>query len=305
MIEELYKKEESVDKNFKIWGMSYGVFGDLIAGLPMLTYFEKKYPGSYKYWVIEKKCAECAPLYFNQPLIDRIKITDNWGGCGEEDNKLKNECQVKTIQEGWKHDRPDWYNYRSNVEETARLAGIFDMSEVLTEEEMKPKLHKWFSSGIFNPANHTYSKKEIVSVAKLDIAIWPITGTHPNTSPKIEWWKTLTNRLSSMGYVVGHFGFNTDPTISNAERFTNYSFFEQMKISLSSKLVIGTDSGTMWITGAYSHPAISLITNYFKNHNSNKLALAPINDNGLNIFYERNSNLSIDEVIEAVERRIV
>ena len=55
----------------RIWGFSFGVIGDLVMGLPMLNYFEKKYPGSYKYWVIEKKCADCAPIYFNHPLIDR------------------------------------------------------------------------------------------------------------------------------------------------------------------------------------------------------------------------------------------
>ena len=55
-------------------------------GLPILNYYEKKYPGSYKYWVIQKKCAQCAPLYFNHPLIDRIKITDEWDEFGDYDN---------------------------------------------------------------------------------------------------------------------------------------------------------------------------------------------------------------------------
>ena len=63
-------------KGFKIWGFGYGIIGDLIMSLPMLTYYEKKYPESYKIWAIYKKCAQCAPIYFNHPLIDRIKITD-------------------------------------------------------------------------------------------------------------------------------------------------------------------------------------------------------------------------------------
>jgi ADP-heptose:LPS heptosyltransferase len=65
------------DKNLKIWGVSYGPLGDLIMGLPILTYFEKKYPNSYKYYVIQKRSSICAPLYINHPLIDKIKVTDN------------------------------------------------------------------------------------------------------------------------------------------------------------------------------------------------------------------------------------
>ena len=33
-----------MNKNFKIWGTSYGLIGDLIMSLPILNYFEKKYP---------------------------------------------------------------------------------------------------------------------------------------------------------------------------------------------------------------------------------------------------------------------
>ena len=66
------------DKNFKIWGVSFSLIGDLIVGLPQLTYFEKKYPGSYKYWGIHKKMSHAAPLFYNHPLIDRIKITSSY-----------------------------------------------------------------------------------------------------------------------------------------------------------------------------------------------------------------------------------
>ena len=31
-----------VDKNFKIWGVSFSLIGDLIVGLPQLNYFAKK-----------------------------------------------------------------------------------------------------------------------------------------------------------------------------------------------------------------------------------------------------------------------
>ena len=84
-----------IDKNFKIWGTCYGLIGDLVMSLPILTYFEKKYPGSYKYFAIEQKVSQCAPLFFNHPLIDRIKITDEWSGFGRIDRRLIAGCNIK------------------------------------------------------------------------------------------------------------------------------------------------------------------------------------------------------------------
>jgi hypothetical protein len=56
-----------LEKNFKIWGVSYGLVGDLIMGLPVLTHLEYKFPGSYKMWVIEKKVGFMAPFFLNHP----------------------------------------------------------------------------------------------------------------------------------------------------------------------------------------------------------------------------------------------
>ena len=56
-----------------------GLIGDTICSLPTLLYFEKKYPGSYKIWPIEKKVSFIAPLFLNHPLIDKIKISGGWG----------------------------------------------------------------------------------------------------------------------------------------------------------------------------------------------------------------------------------
>ena len=300
-----------MDKNFKIWGMSYGLIGDLIMGLPMLTYFEKKYPGSYKYWVIEKKCSVCAPLYFNHPLIDRIKITDEWSGFGEEDKRLMASADVKTTCEGWKHDRPDWYNVRSCVEETAIVAGISDFLEIL-KEEISPQLNKWFNVGFFNPKCHTYTKQYTSSNEgfKNNIAIWPFAtaGDKTGRSPSLGWWKKVVETLISLGYTVYHYGMPTEPKITTIEGYCNFTFlsyFEQVQGALASKLTIGTDSGSMWVMGAYAHPAINLMTMWLKNHKTNHLALAPVNLNATNLFKEGGcDNITIDEILTIVKKKI-
>jgi hypothetical protein len=53
---------------------------------------------------------------------------------------------------------------------------------------------------------------------------------------------------------------------------------------------IGTDSGNMWVMGAYSHPAVHLMTNWMVGHRRNFEALVPMNRNGVSVFAEGGAN---------------
>ena len=241
-----------VDKNFKIMGVSYGVIGDLVMGLPCLTYFEKKYPGSYKYWFIEKKVGFTAPLYLNHPLIDCIRITEDWSGFGPKDYEILNGCDVKCTTTNWKHDEQDWYNHRGQVEETARIAGIYDLKDVLTEDELYPKLYPWFVPGYSDPNADTYSRNVLAGVMNKTIAIWPFAtaGDKLGRSPSPEWWNKLICLIHNSGYKVIIMGHPREPRIPNIGDYCyceEKGFFEQIKISLACKMSIGTDSGNMWV----------------------------------------------------------
>ena len=79
------------------------------------------------------------------------------------------------------------------------------------------------------------------------------------------------------------------------------SFFEQVKKSLLSKLSIGTNSGSMWVIGAYQHPSIYLTTNWLEKHNNNFTAFDPININSRTFFSEGScDNISKESVIQRV-----
>ncbi|MGR3301864.1 MAG: hypothetical protein ACUZ8I_05100 [Candidatus Scalindua sp.] len=298
-------------KNFKCWGTSYGVIGDLIMSLPILTYMEKKFPGSYKYFVIEKKVAFTAPLYLNHPLIDCIRITGEWDGFSEEDYKIASTCEFKCTMDDWRHDEIDWFNHRGQVEETARIAGIYDLKEWLTEEEMMPKLYQWFDLGIEESEN-TYAREndsKAVDYSKT-IAIWPFASSARNMqgrNPTVEWWATLTEEICKMGIRAIQFGHKSEKMIPcpNVKDYTHLSFFEQVKIALACKMSIGTDSGNMWVMGAYCHPAIHLMTSWLMGHSQNRLTLAPVNKNGTILFDEDScDNIKHDSVLEEIERKM-
>ena len=288
-----------MNKNFKIWGVSFSLIGDLIVGLPQLTYFEKKYPGSYKYWGIHKKMSHAAPLFYNHPLIDRIKITDKWGEFGKYDYELASKCDI-TTRDLDSHNktllnaRPEdyWYNDHDIVEQMARMSGIYDIKEVLTEDELRPQLYQWFDADFDAiEKNEGYTKVRTNSglIPEKSVVIWPFSGYGhwPARSPSSNWWNTVVNTLIDNNFMVFHCGWIDEPHLSNLEgyvRCVNLSFFEQIKISLATKLAIGADSGSMWTLGAYSFPAIHLMTNWRDGHTQNFSAMNPVNINGTSFF---------------------
>ncbi len=283
----------------KIWGVRAGLIGDLIMALPILEYLEIKHPKSYKYWAVHQKCAQAAPLFLNHPLIDKIKITDGWVTEAGRDENLKKECNIKFDISPPVRD-PNWRNEMSCIEQTARMAGIDDLYSVIDEEQRIPSLTQWFPSYTFsnNPINHGYVD-DIESLGYIEpnrIAIWPFANymMKLQRSPNQGWWEATISLLIKAGYEVYHYGWMEEPVLSHDEKYQRcceLSFFDQIRSSLESVLSIGTDSGSMWVLGAYKQPQIVLMTYHEAGHNDNPLALAPPYKNSTTMFNPNNINL--------------
>ena len=172
------------------------------------------------------------------------------------------------------------------------MSGIYDIKEVLTEDELRPQLYQWFDADFDAiEKNEGYTKVRTNSglIPEKSVVIWPFSGYGhwPARSPSSNWWNTVVNTLIDNNFMVFHCGWIDEPHLSNLEgyvRCVNLSFFEQIKISLATKLAIGADSGSMWTLGAYSFPAIHLMTNWRDGHTQNFSAMNPVNINGTSFF---------------------
>ena len=308
----------------KIWGTAFSLIGDLIMSLPQLNYFKNKHKNIYVNFVIHKKIAYCAPLFFNHPLIDRIIISGKWSSFDNNDYDLASKCDVITTKIDHKtkqiFDRihpaeKDWYNKRSCIDENALMSGINDLDKFISKKEKMPYLHKWFDSGfddLQKKGAYTYDKVDSKKndVLSKSVSIWPFAGygRSKNRNPSVNWWKNLVSDFNKRSIKVFHFGYVNEPSLSdnNAyyEKLTHFDFFSQIKISLGSKLSIGTDSGSMWVLGAYSHPSLIISTNWYENHKSNLSATIPPNINSELIFKENGfESLSVEEIIEKSIKR--
>jgi len=267
----------------KIFGTRFSLIGDTVMSLPILEYLKSVHGDYYVYFSIAKKCQQAAPLFYNQPLISEIKISDFEEDLGSKDYEIISSCDIVFNVKPPHPMQQDWYNYRNCVEETALMAGL-DPSQFSSET---PSLKAYWQS---NPQKNC-------------LAIWPFAGygLGLERSPSKEWWlKALTPIINKVK--VFHFGASVEPDLIESENYikmTNLDFFSQIKLSLDCEACIGTDSGSMWCIGAYEKiPQLNLITNWLHSHRRNPLALAPAGKLSKNVFAEGGCSKIDTKVVE-------
>ena len=279
-------------KNFKVLGVRQSLIGDCIMSLPVLNFVEKRRPNSYKYWHIAKKCSQSAPLFYNHPLIDKIVITDCEEGFGPKDIELAKQCDFVFNTTPQHPFGEYWHDHRNMLQETWVMAGI-DLKEfeALTEEEKTPSLTKWFN---------TNRESNVIAVH-----CFAGYGRDNHRSPNKEWWAELIESLTKQGFKVIRLGHPKEPELTNYNDLRHLSFLEQIQIALGCDMYIGTDSGFSLVMGAYSHPQITLLTNWNVNHFKNPTCLQPINKNNISLFNEFTkggcSGISKGEVLENIK----
>lgn len=291
-----------IGKDFRIFSMRQSLIGDSLMSLPLLTLLEKMHPNSYKIWHLSRKCSQSTFLYLNHPLIDKILITDCEEGFGPNDIEEMKKCDLVINTMPPHHSSHDWPQNFDIYTETALMAGFtLEQYNLLSEEEKRPKLVKWFN---------------IEKQAQKTIALWPCAGygNENKRNPSECFYLALVSGLCLFGYKVIQFGHpkdydlqglinnTTEQVKPNFSCKNNLPFFDQIKMTLGCDLVISTDSGSGLIFGAYEMPQISLLTNHFPGHVRNLAAFAPNNKNNTNfIGVGSPNNISVFEVLNKVK----
>lgn len=280
----------------KIHGFRYQLIGDMVSALPLLHYCEKRYPGSFKSWGVAKKVSQSAPLFLNHPLINQLFIFD--GTEGPESKRDFDFVQSHDIIFNGNPQHPDNVFPGSGTiySETWRMAGLpIEEWNLLTEEERRPKLYKWWNEEL--PQERT----------RKVVAYWPGAsyGREAKRHSSYQWYDTFLWELRKAGFIVWQFGHPNDHKpeyLENENSFMNYNslpFFEQIKKTLTADLMIGTDSGSSLVVAAYQTlPQITLLTNHWPGIERNHMALAPDSLQNFNFFgLDSADRIEINEVV--------
>lgn len=252
----------------RIWGVRGSLIGDTLSALPILSWLERRFPGSYRHWVVARKCSQSIQLYLNHPLIDKLVVTDCHEGMGPRDIEIAKTCDI-VFDTMPQHPEGDiWPNRRNLWEETWVMAGL-PLSEyhALPPDEQRSHLVQWF---------------EVEKQPAKTVALWPCAGygIENKRNPSRDWYVKLLNQLHAEGCIIYQFGHPKDYTFDlwsgpTYRDFRRLALFDQIKLTLGCDLMIGTDSGSALVVGAYEKiPQISLLTNHWPGHVENPTAFA-------------------------------
>lgn len=276
------------------------LIGDQVASLPIAGYFKRRYPNAKTIFPVAKKVSQVAPLYLMHPDIDQIYIFDGQEGPESKgDFNMIKSCDI-IINPNPPH--PDnRYPLEFNIySESWRMAGLpIEEWNKLTEFERRPRLVKWFK-----PEPRLYEE------AQKTVALWGFASygnREPKRNPTVGWYEDLIELLHKSKIKVVRFGHPNDPDPANLypeDSHTSLDFFTQIKMTLSTDLMLGTDSGSSLIIAGYEFPQVTLLTDHWGNTH-NPLALAPNNPNNFNIFAPNGcNNIKVKEVFEKILEKL-
>lgn len=297
-----------MNQPLRIWCGRAQLIGDTIMALNVAVYVKKLHPDCHLIWPIARKCSQAAPLYLNHPCIDQVYICDGQEGPeSERDLALMNSCSIR-FNVNPNHPQGDiWPNLRDIYLETFLMAGLSEEQyATLTEEERRPRLEKWFNVEK-TPGMKTYWCKQLHRDPRT-VALWPCAGygRENKRNPSQEWYNELIKQLTLEGFTTYVFGHTNDFPLNCHGQYRDRSFFDQIKMTLGCDLMIGTDSGSALVVGAYGHPMISLLTNHWPNHRTNLTAFATNNVNNTSFFGLDNADaISHDEVMKRVKEIVL
>ena len=281
--------------------------------LGMLTYFRKKFDNPHITWVIADRLKQFVPFYQYHPEIDMIYTCKGaHDGIDDNDRAALGDNDIWIDVTPQHPNGASWYSKFTCVEETVRMSYgswakdhlglnspdqlLADFKKVLTEQEQKPRLYKWW--------------KEKKYFENKTIGIFPVAGYNDAglaRNPSQQFYEELIFDLQKEGYKVAIFGYHKDFKLGGDYNFVEKSLFDQVKVALTTDLVIGTDSGSAWLAGAYGIPQVNIIQNFYPNGREDFWPLTPENCEGnaeTITCWNGWGDLTTEKVIKEVEKQL-
>jgi hypothetical protein len=223
------------------------------------------------------------PLFYQHPYFDNFHIYnsyDNWPN-NEDSNYLKNQKYDFIFNGKPEHLDPYWWKTKHLTEETCEMVGL------KPPNNLQCVLNKWFS------LDNKY---------KDCIAFAPFAGFYNKNSPKklsLENATKLVSLLNKSGYLnIIQLGGLDEPTVLGCHKI-NADYFTAIRIMLSCKYLLHTDTGVSWIASAHSLPCLGLYSNC--DYHSRIISLQPINPNAIYLDNVNVNNIHPELILEKLK----
>lgn len=269
----------------KILGMAHGQLGDQFIQLPFIDFIKHRYFCNDYTCNINNKYSCAIDVLKLSPLIDDFFISDEYENFpSEKDRKeLKKRRYDKIFDPMPKHkNSASWHTERHQTSEIFNMYGFESDKkgyQIFLDEEGLGKLHD----------------------LKKTITLAPFAGFYnPNNDKKLTLKKAeeIVEIANDEGYEVIQIGGSDEPLVRGAHQAI-CSYFHSIKLIVSSRFFIHTDTGSAWIGSGFKHPSIGLYSDsyYTKEYIKN---IQPINPNAIYLSEDNVNNITIDSIKQAI-----
>lgn len=223
----------------KIIGFNQGQIGDLAINMVPCRAIKLKYPNSHLVFSINKKYESAAPIFFNNPLIDEIKIWDGYDDWPtEQDKKWISENKFDLFFNPMPQvTDPEWFLKRHHTEETCL------MHNLVPPNNLQINFTKYF---------------DIYEKYKNCVAISAFTSVGAQRDIPYDIAEKIVNYLHTLGIETIQLGLPNHPKLPTTYSIPGGTIFEDVKIALSCKFLITADTGLNYLMSGYEHKVLGL-----------------------------------------------
>ena len=275
-------------------GMSAHRYGDLFMNLPAWRTVKRFDPDAHVTFFINGNYRSAAPLFLDQPDIDRIHITHSpVGDLDEVDLKWVKDQGFKrfySLMADHDHSRPWHLSGRNQPQEVMYMHGI----PIPDDETGKLSLHRWF---------------EPTKGFEKYVALQAFAGSYDAANTKmlsIEKAQEIVNLILARGYSVLQLGIPSEPKLEGTIRVDN-DFFGAVKDLLGCRMLVTTDSGFNWAASCYDHPVLGVYSHEYYDMSpyggENRVhTIQPINPNAIYLSERRVNDISLESIDKSLSQ---
>jgi ADP-heptose:LPS heptosyltransferase len=265
----------------KAIGFNQGQIGDLVMNLITCKAFKTKYPDSHLVFGINKKYESCAPIFYNHPLIDDVKIWENyhhWPSQSDQEYINNNNFDI-VFNAMPSHKNELWYLYEHHTQ------ALCKMHDLEPPQDLQIELTSWF---------------DIDKQYENYVAFTTYSSGGAVRDVPIEVSNKIIEYLHSIGLNTIQLGLPSHEKLNTTTPAPGGSIFDDVKIAKSCKFVVTADTGMNWIMSGYKAKVLGLYASNSYPLNAPLKNRAPVNPNAIYLQADNIINISFDKIKEAI-----
>lgn len=245
-------------------GFNQGQIGDLAMQVVLCKHFKKMHPDSHMTFGINKKYENCKDIFKDNKYIDEYKIWDGYDDFPKDSDREFLKENSKTYDYVFNpmscHVDNQWYTKMHHIQAFSNNHGLGRI------QDLKIELEQWF---------------DLDSKYKNCVAVTAFSSAQGVRDIPKDFANKIISYIHSLGFKTIQLGLKNHERLNTTYEPIGGTVMEDVKVALSCKMLLTTDTGMNWIMSGYNQNVLALYSNYSYPIPAPLYNRTPVNPNAL------------------------